>query len=117
MPRSRGTDSSDPQFRMGEGEELLSSPRVVPEDAAQRIKAESEGYRAATIAKAEGDAQRFTLLVAQYRKAPEVTRKRLYLETMQQVLAGSRKVVSGRDNNVLYLADGQAGGVSRGVHA
>jgi membrane protease subunit HflK len=79
--------------------------KIVPEarGAAARIKAESEGYRAATIAKAEGDAKRFTLLVEQYRKAPEVTRKRLYLETMQQVLASNQKVLAGRNNNILYL--------------
>ncbi len=88
-----------------ESEARAYASKIVPEarGAAQRIKAESEGYRAATIAKAEGDAQRFTLLVDQYRKAPEVTRKRLYLETMQQVLASNQKVLSGRDNNILYL--------------
>jgi membrane protease subunit HflK len=69
---------------------------------AARIKAGSEGYRAATIARAEGDARRFSQLVEQYRKAPEVTRKRLYLETMQQVLGQNRKVIAGR-GNVLYL--------------
>jgi membrane protease subunit HflK len=87
-----------------ESEAQAYASKIVPEarGAAQRIKAESEGYRAATIAKAEGDAQRFTLLVGQYRKAPEVTRKRLYLETMQQVLAANPKVVASR-NNVFYL--------------
>ena len=88
-----------------ESEAKAYASKIVPEarGAAQRIKAESEGYRQATIAKAEGDAQRFTLLVSQYRKAPEVTRKRLYLETMQQVLSTNQKVMAGRDNNVLYL--------------
>ena len=88
-----------------ESEAKAYASKIVPEarGAAQRIKAESEGYRAATIAKAEGDAQRFTLLVNQYRKAPEVTRKRLYLETMQQVLSSNQKVLAGRDNNILYL--------------
>jgi membrane protease subunit HflK len=78
---------------------------VVPEarGEALRIKAQGKGYRDAIIANAEGDAARFTQLVAQYRKAPEVTRKRLYLETMQHVLEKNRKVLSGRDNNVLYL--------------
>ena len=88
-----------------ESEARAYASKIVPEarGAAQRIKAESDGYRAATIAKAEGDAQRFTLLVNQYRKAPEVTRKRLYLETMQQVLSSNQKVLAGRDNNILYL--------------
>ena len=88
-----------------ESEARAYASKIVPEarGAAQRIKAESEGYRQSTIAKAEGDAQRFTLLVNQYRKAPEVTRKRLYLETMQQVLSTNQKVMAGRDNNILYL--------------
>ena len=79
--------------------------QIVPEarGVALRIKAESQGYQAATIAKAEGDAQRFRQLAGQYRKAPEVTRKRLYLETMQEVLSANPKVMAGRDNNILYL--------------
>ena len=70
---------------------------------AARIKAQGRGYRDAIIATAEGDAARFTQLVAQYRKAPEVTRKRLYLETMQHVLEKNRKIISGDGNNILYL--------------
>jgi len=94
-----------------ESEATAYASKIVPEarGAAARIKAESEGYRTATIAKAEGDAKRFTLLVDQYRKAPEVTRKRLYLETMQQVLASNPKVVSGKGNNILYLPVNGAG--------
>jgi modulator of FtsH protease HflK len=88
-----------------ESEARAYASKIVPEakGVAARIKAESEGYKAATIAKAEGDAKRFSLLVEQYRKAPEVTRKRLYLETMQDVLSKNQKVLSGRGNNVLYL--------------
>ncbi len=63
----------------------------------------AEGYKAAVIAAAQGDSQRYTLLAEQYRKAPEVTRKRLYLETMEAVLASSPKVVAGRGSNVIYL--------------
>ncbi|MBX3693499.1 FtsH protease activity modulator HflK [Dokdonella sp.] len=80
--------------------------RVVPEarGEAARILAEAEGYKAERIAKAEGDAQRFGLIVAEYRAAPEVTRKRLYLETMQQVVNRNAKVVDMTDGkNVLYL--------------
>ncbi len=80
--------------------------RVVPESRgeAARILAEAEGYKAERMAKAEGDAQRFDLIVAEYRAAPEVTRKRLYLETMQQVVNRNAKVVDMTDGkNVLYL--------------
>jgi membrane protease subunit HflK len=86
----------------------------VPEarGAAARIQAESEGYRQSIIAKAEGDAQRFSLLATQYRKAPEVTRKRLYLDTMQFVLSSNQKVLAGRGNNILYLPLNGAGAPS-----
>ena len=79
--------------------------KIVPEarGTVARTVTEAEGYRLATIAKAEGDAERFTQLVSQYRRAPEVTRKRLYLEMMQDVLSSSStRVVSGH-NNVFYL--------------
>lgn len=82
--------------------------RVVPEargDAA-RITLESEGYREATIARAQGEAARFSLLYDEYRQAPEVTRKRLLLETMEEVLAANPKVmidVREGSQSMLYL--------------
>jgi membrane protease subunit HflK len=88
-----------------ESEARAYASKVVPEARGQaaRVLAEANGYRSATIAKSEGDARRFSQLAAEYRKAPEVTRKRLYLETMQQVLSLNRKVIAERDNNILYL--------------
>lgn len=82
--------------------------QILPEARgnAARILAEAEGYRESMIARAEGDAQRFSLLVAEYRRAPEVTRKRLFLETMQEVLARNPKVLAGDDGNILYLPVG-----------
>ncbi len=79
--------------------------QVVPDARGQaaRTIAEATGYRDAIIAKAEGDAERFTLLVSEYRKAPEVTRKRLYLETMQEVLRRNPRIFAGADNNTLFL--------------
>lgn len=71
---------------------------------AARIRAAAEGYKAARIANATGEAQRFNLIDAQYRAAPEVTRKRLYLETMQSVLASATKVIDqSSGKNMLYL--------------
>jgi membrane protease subunit HflK len=80
--------------------------QVVPlaRGEAARILAEAQGYKAAHIAMATGDAQRFSLIDTQYRAAPEVTRKRLYLETMQSVLAGANKVIDqSSGKNMLYL--------------
>src|ERR1700712_5662614 len=82
---------------------------VVPEarGQAQRILEDANGYRDETVSRAKGEAARFTKLVAQYRKAPEVTRERLYLDTMQEVFSNTSKVlVTGNKNgqsNLLYL--------------
>lgn len=82
---------------------------VVPEarGQAQRILENANGYRDETVSRAKGEADRFTKLVAEYRKAPEVTRQRLYLDTMQEVFTNTSKVlVTGNKNgqsNLLYL--------------
>lgn len=92
-----------------ENEARAYASRIVPEargDAA-RIRTEAEGHRDAAIARATGDAERFSLLVEEYRKAPEVTRRRLYLEAMEEVLANNRKIYAGDGGNVLYLPMGQ----------
>lgn len=71
--------------------------RIVPEarGAAAEIRARAEGDKSERIARAQGDAQRFNLVEEQYRAAPEITRKRLYIETMDEVLKGTPKVIDG----------------------
>ncbi|TRX74003.1 FtsH protease activity modulator HflK [Pseudomonas mangiferae] len=81
---------------------------VVPEarGQAQRIIEDANGYRDEVVARAQGEADRFTKLVVEYRKAPEVTRQRLYLDTMQEVFSNTSKVLLTGDkaqNNLLYL--------------
>jgi membrane protease subunit HflK len=61
-------------------------------EAAQVLE-ESEAYRARVVNEAEGEASRFTAVLEEYRKAPEVTRKRLYLETMEEVLGRVDKIL------------------------
>jgi membrane protease subunit HflK len=72
---------------------------------AAEVMAQAEGYRDALVAEATGEAARFTAVVAEYQKAPEVTRKRLYLETMEQVLPDVDKIVieSGTTQVLPYL--------------
>ena len=79
--------------------------KIVPEarGEAARTRTTSEGYKTASIARAEGDAQRFSLLVDQYKSAPDVTRKRLWLETVQHVLADNRKIVGGDSRQLIYV--------------
>lgn len=69
--------------------------KVVPEARgdAESIRKQADGYREQTIAQAQGEAQRFLSVYEQYKKAPDVTRRRMYLETMEKVLGGSNKVI------------------------
>ncbi|HKX56828.1 MAG TPA: FtsH protease activity modulator HflK, partial [Xanthomonadales bacterium] len=88
---------------------------VVPEARGQaaRLLQEAEGYKQATIALAEGEAMRFGLVLNEYQKAPQVTRKRLYLQTMENVLGRSSKVFLDAESsgNVLYLPLDKMSGV------
>jgi len=93
--------------------------KVVPEarGAAARVRTASEGYQAAVVAQATGEGERFSLLLDEYRAAPEVTRKRLWLQTVEGVLANNRVVVGADSRQLIYVpmagADGnQAGGTS-----
>jgi membrane protease subunit HflK len=84
---------------------------VVPEARAQaaEVVAEAQGYRDAKVAEARGEAQRFLALVAEYQRAPQVTRRRLYLETMEEVLPGVEKVIIEPGTNLLpYLPLGRS---------
>lgn len=63
------------------------------EGQVQRIKQEAEGYRSQVVLKAQGEVARFEEVLPEYLAAPEITRKRIYLETMQEVLSNSRKVI------------------------
>ena len=85
--------------------------KIVPEARGQaaRVRPVAEGYKAAVIDRATGDATRFSLLLDQYKAAPEVTRKRLWLETVQQVLAGNRVLVGGDGRQLIYLPMPAAG--------
>lgn len=89
-----------------EEEAKAYASQVVPEargDAAA-VRAEAEGYKSKVTARAEGDAQRFNLVESQYKAAPEVTRKRLYLETMEQVVGNTPKVIDlSSGKNILNL--------------
>jgi membrane protease subunit HflK len=74
--------------------------RVVPEarGAAARIIQEAEGYREQSVAEARGQTSRFLQIYEQYKRAPDVTRERLYLETMERVLGGADKVIIDQPN-------------------
>ncbi len=115
LPNARPPEEVKPAFddvnsAQQDKDRLISEARayaakIVPEarGEAARTRTVAEGYKTASIARATGDASRFTSLLQQYRGAPEVTRKRLWLETVQKVLADNRKIVGGDSRQLLYL--------------
>lgn len=72
---------------------------------AARLLEEANGYKQRVISSAEGDASRFKQVLTEYAKAPEVTRQRMYLETMQQIYSNTSKVMVNAkgQGNLLYL--------------
>ncbi len=80
---------------------------VVPRarGTASRLMEEAEGYKARIVAQAQGDAQRFRSIQTEYAKAPQVTRERMYVDTMQEVYSNVTKVLidSKQGSNLLYL--------------
>ena len=83
------------------------SNQIVPmaQGQASRLLEQAEGYRARVVGTATGDAARFGSVLAEYNKAPDVIRERMYLETMQQMFANASKVLidTKGSNNMLYL--------------
>ena len=80
--------------------------RIVPEarGQAQRILQQAEGYRDRVIADASGEAARFTSIYEEYRQAPQVTRERMYLETLERVLANTEKTLLDNESGAVpYL--------------
>lgn len=94
----------DQQRQVNEAEAYRN--RVVPEarGAAAGIQQEAQAYREQTVQEAKGQAYRFEQVYEQYRNAPDVTRQRLYIETMENVLSGTDKVIlDGKGGVVPYL--------------
>ncbi len=85
--------NQDKETKRNEG--LAYQNQKVPEarGEAERIRNQAEAYRERVIAEANGEAERFTLIYEEYAKARDVTRRRMYLETMERVLADMEKVV------------------------
>lgn len=78
-------------------------PRAV--GSASRLKEEADAYKARIVAQAHGDGQRFSAVLAEYQKSPQVTRDRMYLESLQQIYSNVTKVLvdSRQGANLLYL--------------
>ncbi len=95
----------DREKQKSEGEAYYND--VVPRarGTAARLMAEADAYKQKSVAIAQGDAARFSQILAEYQKAPAVTRQRMYLDAMQQMLSNSSKVLVDQKNgnSLLYL--------------
>jgi membrane protease subunit HflK len=95
----------DRERQRNEGQAYANDVIPRARGTAARLQQEADGYRQRVIATAEGDASRFRQVLTEYAKAPAVTRERLYIETMQQVLSATSKVMMDYrgSGNLLYL--------------
>jgi len=95
----------DRERQKNEGQSYANDVIPRARGAAARLNQESEGYRQRVIERAEGDASRFRQIVAEYVKAPGVTRDRLYIEAVQEIMTNTSKVLVDQKggNNLLYL--------------
>lgn len=114
LPPQQVRDAYDDVIKAGEDNESFQNQarayanQVVPtaRGNARRQIEEANAYKEEVIARAQGEAQRFEQLLVEYQKAPEVTRRRLYLDALQTVMANVSKVmidVDGTGNNMMVL--------------
>ena len=95
----------DRERQKNEGQAFANDVIPKAKGTAARLLQEADGYKQRVIQSAEGDASRFKQVLTEYAKAPEVTRQRMYLETMQQIYANTSKVLvdAKGQGNLLYL--------------
>lgn len=94
----------DRERQKNEGQAYANDILPKAKGMAARLMQEAEGHRQRVEQEAVGDAERFNQVVAEYKKAPQVTRDRLYLDAMQQIMSNTTKVVVEKGgNNLLYL--------------
>ncbi len=100
---NQAQQEKEKSINVANGEYNRSVPKASGE--AQKMISEAEGYATQRINEAQGDAAKFTALFTEYQKAPEVTRRRIYLETMERVMPqlGKKIVIDEKANQVLPL--------------
>ncbi len=95
----------DRERQKNEGQAYANDVIPRAQGAAARLIQEANGYKQRVIANAEGEASRFKQVLVEYQRAPEVTRSRMYLDTMQQVMTSTSKIMidAKSGNNMLFL--------------
>ena len=87
-----------------EGQAYASSEIPKAQGTSARLRQEAEGYKARVVSQAEGDADRFSRQLTEYQKAPQVTRDRLYIDTMREVYSNISKVMLDARSNTSLLS-------------
>ncbi len=97
--------NQDRERQKNEGQAYYNDVVPKAQGAAARLEQEAEAYKQSVVAAAEGEASRFDQILTEYRKAPRVTRDRLYLDAMQDVLTSATKIVIDQkeNSNLLFL--------------
>lgn len=95
----------DRERQINEGEAYANAVIPKARGTASRLIQEAEGYRSRVVETATGEAERFTKILAQYEKAPQVTRDRLYVDIMKDIYANNAKILvdTQKGSNLLYL--------------
>ncbi len=95
----------DRERQINEGQAYANAVVPAARGTASRLVQEAEGYKARVVETATGDAERFSLVLEQYQKAPKVTRDRIYIDAMRDIYASTKKVLvdSRSSSNLLYL--------------
>ncbi|MBM3343333.1 MAG: FtsH protease activity modulator HflK, partial [Betaproteobacteria bacterium] len=94
----------DRERQKNEGEAYANDVVPKAKGVAARLVQEAEAHRERVVQEAMGDAERFNLIVVEYKRAPQVTRDRLYLDAMQQIMTNTTKIVVEKgSNNLMYL--------------
>ena len=94
----------DRERQKNEGQAYANDVLPKAKGMAARLQQEAEGHRQRVVQEAMGDAERFSQVVAEYKKAPQVTRDRLYLDAMEMIMNNTTKIVVEKGgNNLLYL--------------
>ena len=97
--------SQDRERQKNEGQAYANDVIPKARGTASRLTQEADGYKQRVIASADGDASRFKQILVEYNKAPAVTRDRMYIDTMQQIMTNTTKIMvdAKSGNNLLYL--------------
>lgn len=95
----------DRERQKNEGQAYANDVVPKAKGAAARLLEEAEGYKQRVVANAEGDASRFRQILVEYEKAPNVTRERMYIDMMQQIMASTTKVLVDQKagSNLLFM--------------